>query len=169
MLPRRLTGTLLAAALLLAGLLPYQAHAQSNQPPITIGFGMAQTGGLASIGKAALLAMQIWEAETNAKGGMLGRPVKLVYYDDQSNPTNIPGIYTKLLDVDKVDLVVSGYATNMIAPAMPVVIEHKRTFLSLFGHRQLRFLDPGKDLAVSRRHGISEEVSGKAVRGASIR
>jgi hypothetical protein len=105
----------------------------------------------------------------NAKGGLLGRPVEIVVYDDQSNPSTVPGIYTKLLDVDKVDLVVSGYATNMIAPAMPVVIEHKRTFLSLFGHRQLRFLDPGKDLAVSRRHGISEEVSGKAVRGASIR
>jgi branched-chain amino acid transport system substrate-binding protein len=59
--------------------------------------------------------------------------VKLVYYDDQSNPATIPGIYTKLLDVDHVDLVVSGYATNMIAPAMPVIIQHNRTFLSLLG------------------------------------
>ena len=101
--------------------------------PITIGFGMALTGGLAPIGKAALLAMQIWEADTNAKGGLLGRPVKLVYYDDQSNPATIPGLYTKLLDVDKVDLVISGYATNMIAPAMPVIMQHNRTFLSLFG------------------------------------
>ena len=88
--------------------------------PITIGFGMALTGGLAPNGKAALLAMQIWEEEINAKGGLLGRPVKLVYYDDQSNPSTVPGLYTKLLDVDKVDLVVSGYATNMIAPALPV-------------------------------------------------
>jgi branched-chain amino acid transport system substrate-binding protein len=91
------------------------------------------TGGLAPIGKAALLAMQIWEADVNAKGGLLGRPVKLVYYDDQSNPATIPGLYTKLLDVDKVDLVVSGYATNMIAPAMPIIMQHNRTFLSLFG------------------------------------
>ena len=57
--------------------------------------------------------MKIWEEEINAKGGLLGRPVKLVYYDDQSNPSTVPGIYTKLLDVDKVDLVVGGYATNM--------------------------------------------------------
>jgi branched-chain amino acid transport system substrate-binding protein len=77
--------------------------------------------------------MQIWEQETNAKGGVLGRPVKLVYYDDQSNPATVPGIYTKLLDVDKVDLVVSGYATNMVAPAMPVIMQHNRTFVSLFG------------------------------------
>ena len=76
-----------------------------GQNPITIGFGMALTGGLAPNGKAALLAMQIWESDINAKGGLLGRPVKLVYYDDQSNPATIPGLYTKLLDVDKVDLV----------------------------------------------------------------
>jgi branched-chain amino acid transport system substrate-binding protein len=114
----------------LIGLLAGPARAQA---PITIGFGMALTGGLAPNGKAALLAMQIWMDEINAKGGLLGRPVKLDYYDDQSNPATIPGIYTKLLDVDKVDLVVSGYATNMIAPAMPVIMQHNRTFLSLFG------------------------------------
>src|SRR6478609_8297549 len=77
-------------------------------------------GALAANGKQALLGMKIWEEEINAKGGLLGRPVKLVYYDDQSNPSTVPGIYTKLLDVDKVELVIGGYATNMIAPAMPV-------------------------------------------------
>jgi branched-chain amino acid transport system substrate-binding protein len=101
--------------------------------PIKIGFGMAQTGPLAANGKSALLAMQIWRDDINAKGGLLGRPVELIVYDDQSNPSTVPGIYTKLLDVDKVDLVISGYATNMIAPAMPIVIQHDRTFLSLFG------------------------------------
>jgi len=133
MLPRRLCGTLFAAALLLMTLLPGPAPAQGTQQPFTVGFGMALTGGLAPIGKAALLAMQIWEEEINAKGGLLGRPVKLVYYDDQSNPATVPGIYTKLLDVDKVDIAVSGYATNMIAPAMPLMIQRKRTFLALFG------------------------------------
>ncbi len=128
MLRRPLGGALLAVMLLLTGTVAALA-----QNPITIGFGMALTGGLAPNGKAALFAMQIWEKEINAKGGLLGRPVKLVYYDDQSNPATVPGIYTKLLDVDKVDIVVSGYATNMIAPAMPVVIGHKRTFLALFG------------------------------------
>jgi branched-chain amino acid transport system substrate-binding protein len=125
MLSRRLA---LAAAAALVWIAPVRAENQ-----VTIGFGMALTGGLAPIGQAALLAMQIWEADVNAKGGLLGRPVKLVYYDDQSNPATIPGLYTKLLDVDKVDLVVSGYATNMIAPAMPIIMQHNRTFLSLFG------------------------------------
>ena len=74
--------------------------------PIKIGFSMAQTGSLAGTGQQALLGMKIWEEDINAKGGLLGRPVKLVYYDDQTNPSSIPGIYTKLMDVDKVDLVV---------------------------------------------------------------
>ena len=100
---------------------------------ITIGFGMALTGGLAAAGKTALLAMQIWQDDVNAKEGLLGRPVKLVYYDDQTNPPTVPGIYTKLLDVDKVDVIVSGYGTNMIAPAMPIAIQKDRLLLGLFG------------------------------------
>jgi branched-chain amino acid transport system substrate-binding protein len=132
-MPKRPKRTLWSGALLAAGFLFTAATGARAADPITIGFGMALTGGLAPNGKAALLAMQIWEEETNAKGGLLGRPVKLVYYDDQSNPSNVPGIYTKLLDVDKVDLVVSGYATNMVAPAMPVVMQHKRVFLGLLG------------------------------------
>src|SRR5712691_3728381 len=111
----------------------FAGTASAQAKPLTIGFGMALTGGLAPNGKAALLAMQIWEADINAKGGLLGRPVKLDYYDDQSNPATIPGIYTKLLDVDKVDVVVSGYGTNMIAPAMPIAIQKDRLFLGLFG------------------------------------
>jgi branched-chain amino acid transport system substrate-binding protein len=109
------------------------SNAGRTAEPITIGFGMGLTGGLASAGKSALLAMQIWQDDVNAKGGLLGRSVKLIYYDDQSNPATVPGIYTKLLDVDKVDLIVSGYGTNLIAPAMPVAIGHDRLFLGLFG------------------------------------
>ncbi|SJZ83739.1 branched-chain amino acid transport system substrate-binding protein [Enhydrobacter aerosaccus] len=107
--------------------------ASAQNKPLTIGFGMALTGSLAPNGKSALLGMQIWEEDVNARGGLLGRPVKLVYYDDASNPSNVPGIYTKLLDVDKVDIVTSGYATNMVAPAMPIVMQHDRTFFSLLG------------------------------------
>jgi branched-chain amino acid transport system substrate-binding protein len=107
------------------------AKAPSGEP-ITIGFSMALTGSLAVNGKSGLLAMQIWAEDQNAKGGLLGRPVKLDFYDDQTNPASVPGIYTKLLDVDKVDLVVSGYGTNIAAPAMPVIIAHNMTFMGLF-------------------------------------
>jgi branched-chain amino acid transport system substrate-binding protein len=108
------------------------ASAQSKEP-IKIGFGMALTGPLSANGKMSLVAMQVWESDINAKGGLLGRPVKLVYYDDQSKPDTVPGIYTKLLDIDKVDLIVSGYASGQIAPAMPIAIQKKKLFVSLFG------------------------------------
>ena len=121
-----------AFAVMAAGFLANGAAGQSGEP-IKIGFGMALTGPLAANGKQALLAMKIWEEETNGKGGLLGRPVKLVYYDDRSNPSTVPGIYTKLLDVDKVDLVVGPYGTNMIAPAMPVVMQKGKVFIALFG------------------------------------
>ena len=100
--------------------------------PITIGFSMELTGPFAVVGKTGLLAFKIWEEENNAKGGLLGRPVKLVYYDDQSNPSLVPGIYTKLIDIDKVDLLVSSYGTNLVVPAMPVAIQQKRLFFGLF-------------------------------------
>src|SRR5882672_2229202 len=108
------------------------AAAQSGEP-IKIGFSMAMTGGLGPNGKSALLAQKIWEEDVNAKGGLLGRPVKLVYYDDQSQPSTVPGIYTKLMDVDKVDLVLGGYATAMLAPAMPIMMERKKVFIGLLG------------------------------------
>ena len=134
MLRLKITRARLAAGLVAAtalALLPNIASSQTKEP-IKIGFGMALTGPLAANGKQALLGMKIWEEETNAAGGLLGRPVKLIYYDDQSNPSTVPGIYTKLLDVDKADLVVGGYATNMVAPAMPVVMQKNKTFISLF-------------------------------------
>jgi branched-chain amino acid transport system substrate-binding protein len=111
----------------------FGASAARATDPIRIGFGMALTGPLAPNGKSALLAMKIWEEDTNARGGLLGRPVKLVYYDDKSTPSEVPAIYTKLLDVDKVELVVGGYATNMLAPAMPVVMQRNKLFVGLFG------------------------------------
>ena len=88
---------------------------------------------LAPNGKMSLVAMKIWEEDINAKGGLLGRPVKLIYYDDQSNPSTVPNIYTKLLDVDKVDFAVSPYASTQIAPAMPIMMQKQRLYISLFG------------------------------------
>ena len=98
--------------------------------PIKIGFSAQLTGALASSGKTNLLAQQIWMEEINAKGGLLGRPVQLVYYDDQTNPSTVPGIYAKLLDIDKVDLLM-GAASNIIAAAMPVVIQRNKMVVAL--------------------------------------
>jgi branched-chain amino acid transport system substrate-binding protein len=114
-----------ASCLLLAAIAPGDA-----QEPIKIGFSVSLTGGLASSGKAHLLSKHIWAEEINAKGGLLGRPVKLVYYDDQTNAATVPGIYAKLIDVDKVDLVM-GAATNLIVAAMPMIMERKKMVMVL--------------------------------------
>jgi len=119
-------------ALAACAMFAVSANAQ-NKEPIKIGFGMSLTGPLSANGKSSLLAMKIWEDDTNAKGGLLGRPVKLVYFDDQSKPDTVPGIYTKLLDIDKVDLIVSGYASGQIGPAIPIAIQKKKLLVSLFG------------------------------------
>src|SRR6266436_5711839 len=120
--------SLAACVLLFAG----AAWAQSGEP-IKIGYGISQTGGLAPNGKSALLAQKIWEEDINAKGGLLSRPVKLIHYDDQSNPATVPAIYQKLLDVDKVDIIIGGYGTNQLAAAMPVAIQKNKMLIGLFG------------------------------------
>jgi branched-chain amino acid transport system substrate-binding protein len=129
-------GALIKGAMVAALAVTLAVSAQPSaraEDPIKIGFGIALTGGLAAAGKAALVAIQIWAEEINASGGLLGRPVELIYYDDQTSPSTVPGIYTKLINIDDVDLVVSGYGTNLIAPAMPIVMSHGYVFMGLFG------------------------------------
>src|SRR6516165_8323037 len=91
---RAAPGGSIALAMLMAVTIAGHACAQAGEP-IKIGYSMSLTGSLASNGRSALLAQRIWEEETNSKGGMLGRPVKLVYYDDKGSPSEIPAIYTK--------------------------------------------------------------------------
>ncbi len=112
---RTLLGGTIAAAVF--GL----ASAAIAQQPIKIGMSMAQTGGLAGGGKASLLGIEVWRDDVNAKGGLLGRKVELVVYDDKSSASETPAIYSKLLDVDKVDILFAPYATVPTAPLMPLV------------------------------------------------
>src|SRR2546421_6148423 len=103
----------------------------AQKPPIKIGMSMAQTGGLAGGGKASLLGIEIWRDDVNARGGLLGRKVELVVYDDKSSASETPAIYSKLIDVDKVDLLFAPYATVPTAPLMPLV---KQRGLLLIGN-----------------------------------
>lgn len=112
------------------GVLLFCATAAVAADPIKIGFSVSLTGPLASSGKANLLAKQIWAEEINAKGGLLGRQVELVFYDDHTSAPSVPGIYAKLLDVDKVDLLM-GHATNLIVAAMPLIMERQKLVMAL--------------------------------------
>ena len=98
--------------------IPGTLFAQQNV--VRIGMSMPQTGSLGAGGQAALVALRMWVDDVNQKGGLLGRKVEFIAYDDQTNPANVPGIYTKLLDVDKVDLIIAPYGTVPTAPLMPM-------------------------------------------------
>ena len=124
---RGLAALLIACALLL----PNAARAAD---PIRVGLSVALTGAVAPIGKQVLTSLQIWRDDVNAKGGLLGRPVELVFYDDQSNPANVPQLYTKLIQVDKVDLLIGPYATNMVAPAIPILMQYHKTTIGILAN-----------------------------------
>ncbi len=109
-----------------------QPTAYAQQKAIRIGCSLALSGGLASAGKAALISLQQCAADFNAKGGVLGRTVQLVYYDDHSRQADVPAIYTKLITVDKVDFVIGPYATGLVKSALPIIMEHKMIAPSLF-------------------------------------
>src|SRR6476620_11236397 len=118
------------AAAFVASLLALSGASAQSGNPIRIGLSLALTGAGAAPSKVINTALDIWREDVNAKGGLLGRPVELVIYDDQSTPANVPGIYTKLITVDKVDLLLGPYGTNFVAPAMPTVIQNKKLTIS---------------------------------------
>jgi branched-chain amino acid transport system substrate-binding protein len=109
-----------AAAVALGASIP-AGRLLAQQQPVKIGIGIAQTGPLASSGKAALVALQMWVEDVNARGGLLGRRVELIAYDDQGSASITPALYAKLLDVDRVDLLIAPYGTVPTAPLMGMV------------------------------------------------
>ena len=124
MLSRRALVGAAAVALLFAAP-PAQAA-----DPIRVGMSLALTGGGAPAGKMLQAAIELWRDDVNARGGLLGRPVEIIVYDDQSNPSGVPGLYTKLISVDKADLLLGPYGTNFVAPAMPTIIQNKKKLIS---------------------------------------
>jgi branched-chain amino acid transport system substrate-binding protein len=88
---------------------------------VRIGYCLSLTGPLASNSRSARLAHEIWQKDINGRGGLLDRPVELVCYDNGGNASLVPDLYERLLDKDGVDLVLGGYGTNTILPAMPLI------------------------------------------------
>jgi branched-chain amino acid transport system substrate-binding protein len=99
--------------------------------PMKFGTSKSLTGGLAPLGEAMLLTEQMWVEQINTRGGLLGRPTQLVFYDDRSSPATDPGIYTKILDVDHADILL-GNGTNFVSSIMPIVIQRGKTIMAMF-------------------------------------
>jgi branched-chain amino acid transport system substrate-binding protein len=100
---------------------------------VRIGYCLSLTGPLAGNSRSARLAHDIWREDINRRGGLLGRPVELVCYDDHADASRVPALYQRLIDEDNVDLVIGGYGTNTLLPAMPLIMERQRYFVGLMG------------------------------------
>jgi branched-chain amino acid transport system substrate-binding protein len=123
---RALFATAAAASLLVApgaGLRP--VGAQGTPPPIVIGASLSLTGIFADGGKYSLEGYQLWIKQQNAKGGLLGRQLVLKYYDDQSDPATGVRLYERLINEDKVDVIMGPYGTAITAPAANVAERYK--------------------------------------------
>jgi branched-chain amino acid transport system substrate-binding protein len=92
---------------------------------IVISGSMALTGNFADVGKNYLKTYQWYFDNLNKSGGLLGRPVKLVINDDESNPQKAAQLYDKYISVDKSDLLIGPYPTPILAAVIPVVEREK--------------------------------------------
>jgi len=117
-----------ATAALAAPAIWREGRAQGK--PIRIGASASLTGGLSGT-KNMVIGYELWRDDVNAAGGLLGRPVELVIYDDQSTPSNVPAIYSKLVDVDKVDFLFTPYGANLTATIMPFAKQRDRFVIGI--------------------------------------
>jgi ABC-type branched-subunit amino acid transport system substrate-binding protein len=106
--------------------------------PIRIGLGAALSGPGEPLGKEAALAMKIWREDTNIRGGLLGRPVELVFRDDEGVPFNAPTLFARLIDTDKVDFVVSAGSGLSLTLVMPDLMKSNKLLFALFGMQATR-------------------------------
>jgi branched-chain amino acid transport system substrate-binding protein len=120
----------LCATAAVAGMLsaPYgrlRPAAAQTPGPIVIGASLSLTGIFADGGKYSLEGYQLWIKQQNAKGGLLGRQLVLKYYDDQSEPATGVRLYERLINEDKVDVIMGPYGTAITAPAANVAERYK--------------------------------------------
>ena len=116
-----------AALVALTAMLPFRATAQE---PIVIGGTLGLTGAFAEPSTDYKAVYDIWLEQINAKGGLLGRPVEMIIYNDESTPTTAQALYNRLLDQDKVDLLLAPYTTFIGGAIVPIVMSHKKVLFN---------------------------------------
>jgi branched-chain amino acid transport system substrate-binding protein len=116
---------MLAMALLALGTAGERAQA-ADAPPIVVGGTLGLTGIFAEPAADYKAIYERWVGEVNKRGGLLGRPVKLIIYNDEGTPTVAQQLYNRLLDQDQVDLVLAPYSTFVGGSIVPLVLSHKK-------------------------------------------
>ena len=121
----RTVACLVLAAAVAGGSLPATAQA-----PIRLGASLSLTGTYAKLGKNQHEGYQLCVKETNARGGLLGRKIDLVVYDDQSMPPTAVRLYEKLITEDKVDAIMGPYSSPVTEAAANVTEKYKKVMVS---------------------------------------
>ena len=99
--------------------------AQDNKP-IVIGGTLGLTGMFSDPAADYKAVYDRWLEQINKKGGLLGRPVKMVIYNDEASPTVAQQLYNRLLDQDQADLVLAPFSTFIGGAIVPIVMSHKK-------------------------------------------
>ncbi|MGN9909102.1 amino acid ABC transporter substrate-binding protein [Phytohabitans sp. LJ34] len=129
-------GMIAAAALLLVAAAACESKSPSDDAggapaasgdPIVVGSTLSLSGAFAATGAIHKIAGELYVERLNAAGGLLGRPVRWVVRDDESDQAKVSTLYEQLISQDKVDLIIGPYATPNILSAMAVAARHKYT------------------------------------------
>ena len=124
--------SLLRASLAAAAVIAAGCWAQGAEP-IKIGSVLSLTGPAAFLGDPELKTLQIYIDRTNAEGGLLGRPIALVAYDDGSEAANANGFAKRLIEDDRVDVLIGGTTTGSTMAMYPLAERAEIPFISLAG------------------------------------
>ena len=124
----------LFAALIAATVLIFSQAAVAQQKAMVIGGSLPLTGRFAETAKWIEKGMKYWASEINAQGGLLGRQVEFIIYDDESDAKKAVTFAEKAITVDKVDLLFGGYPGTAARAVMPVAEKHKYVYVSMGGH-----------------------------------
>lgn len=119
----------LLASITLATAIVAPSLAQA-QDTIKVGIALSETGNLADSAKHYWRGVELWRDKTNASGGLLGKKVEFVIYDDRSDPATSARLYERLITNDKVDLLVSTIGSAQAATATAVAEKHKRIMIN---------------------------------------
>jgi branched-chain amino acid transport system substrate-binding protein len=117
---------LLAAA---TAVFAWSAPAQAADP-VRIGVALSQTGNLADSAAPYFKGLDLWREQANARGGLAGRPIEFVVYDDRSDPATAARLYEKLITDDKVNLVISSLGSATAATGSAVAEKHKMVMIN---------------------------------------
>jgi branched-chain amino acid transport system substrate-binding protein len=112
------------AATTVAAMLASSAFANAAEP-LKIGVALSQTGNLADSAGPYFKGLDLWREQANARGGLAGRAVEFVVYDDRSDPATAARLYERLITNDKVDFVVSSLGSATAATASAIAEKHK--------------------------------------------